>query len=232
MNNDVFLAKISESFSVYLETGSRSNKKLKILHGAIAHDLKNKLGNEYEITSLGYKDDKEISMPGRYMDKKVDIGIIKNNEIVGALAVKFVMRNYSQNSNNYFENMLGETANIRTKGLPYYQIIIVPSKIPYFNKDKIITNIEKLTEHNLSKYINLSHDDISEFMHAPNKTLLYIIDVPEHGHDIKKLDDYISFYQKYEHVLIKTNTKEYDFGKGIVHNDYERFIKEIIEELK
>ena len=39
------------------------------------------------------------------MNKKVDISIFKNNTPVAAIGVKFIMSNYLQNSNNYFENM-------------------------------------------------------------------------------------------------------------------------------
>jgi hypothetical protein len=46
------------------------------------------------------------------------------------------MQNYSQNSNNYFENMLGETANIRSSNIPYFQIFIIPDEIPYYKKEK------------------------------------------------------------------------------------------------
>lgn len=130
MTNQEFLEVIKESFNKYLETHSRSNEKLKILHGKIAKDLQKRLGQSYIIHSLGLRDGKEINMPGKYMPKKVDIAIEKNKEIVGAIALKFIMSNYSQNSNNYFENMLGETSNIRANGKPYFQILILPTVVP------------------------------------------------------------------------------------------------------
>jgi hypothetical protein len=43
MNNLNFLNIIADSFKTFLNTGSRSNQKLIILHGAIAKDIKNKL---------------------------------------------------------------------------------------------------------------------------------------------------------------------------------------------
>ena len=147
MTNEEFLVKVKDSFYKYLETGSRSNEKLKILHGAITQDLKNRLGDNYQLHSLGYGDDREVKMTGRYMDKKVDIAIEKDGKILSAIALKFIMRNYSQNSNNYFENMLGETANIRSAGKPYFQIVIIPSKVPYFKKGGELDHIETITEH-------------------------------------------------------------------------------------
>ena len=42
---------------------------------------------------------------GRYYPKNVDITINYKGKAIAGYAVKFAMRNYSQNSNNYFENM-------------------------------------------------------------------------------------------------------------------------------
>ena len=124
MDNQEFLTVVGNSFKKFLETGSRSNEKLKILHGAIAEDLKERLGNGYYVQSLGVGNGKELKLYGRYIDKAVDITILKNCNPIAGIGVKFVMQNYSQNSNNYFENMLGETANIRCANIPYFQICL------------------------------------------------------------------------------------------------------------
>lgn len=91
--------------------------------------------------SLGYGAGQEHKISGRYVDKAVDITIAENNIPVCGIAVKYIMSNYSQNSNNYFENMLGETANIRSAKIPHFQIFATPDKIPYFDKDG---NIKKM----------------------------------------------------------------------------------------
>ena len=228
MNNAEFLEKVKEAFYKYLETGSRSNEKLKILHGAIAYDLQEKLGESYEIHSLGFKDDKEIKMTGRYMNKKVDIAINKNGETKAAIALKYIMRNYSQNSNNYFENMLGETANIRSAGKPYFQIVIIPSTIPYFENTGKIRKTEKITYHNLTKYINLSNDNIDVYMHTPNKTLIYLVDIPEIPKNITDFNEYIKYYQKQKIVTLGEDEKTYKFGDNVVYNNYETFIQKIV----
>lgn len=140
MNNLQFLEVLKKSFIKYLETGPRSNEKLKILHGAISEDLYNKLkisndiDSEYSVSSLGFNTGREGSIPGRYMDKIVDIRIDRHSNPIAGIAVKYVMSNYMQNSNNYFENMLGETANLRSNRIPYFQIFIIPDKIPYFDR--------------------------------------------------------------------------------------------------
>lgn len=232
MNNEDFLKVIKKSFNKYLETGSRSNSKLKILHGAITSDLNKRLENCYQLHSLGYNDDKELNMKGRYMDKKVDIAVSNNKEVIAGIALKFIMRNYSQNSNNYFENMLSETANIRSVGKPYFQIVIIPSKIPYFKNDGVLDHVEVLSENNLKKYIKLSHDNVLEFMHTPTKTLIYLIDMPEIPFEkIKNYDDYKKYYQENEIEILESNTK-YDFGSSVIYNDYNKFIDKIVHYIK
>lgn len=126
LTNEEFLKIISRSFEAFLDKGtSRSTDKLKPLHGAIARDIANRLGPEYVVWSQGYWHDKEAEVEGRYVSKRVDITVKKKDKVVAGIAVKFVMQNYSQNSNNNFENMLGETANIRCAACPYFQIFII-----------------------------------------------------------------------------------------------------------
>lgn len=233
MSNEEFLKIVKDAFYKYLETGSRSNKKLEILHGAITKDLKNRLGNEYKLHSLGYGDGKEAIMSGRYMDKKVDIAVEKNEKVISAIALKFIMRNYSQNSNNYFENMLGETANIRSSGKPYFQIVIIPSKVPYFKNNKELTHIETITKNNLLKYIKLSNDNVEEFMHTPTKTLIYLVDIPEISlSKVKNSDDYINYYQDNNNYRVIENSKAYDFGSGVIYNNYNEFMDKITHYIK
>lgn len=93
------------------------------MHSCIAEDLFNKLKKEnFRVCSLGFQAGQEKFMKGRYLDKKVDISIknTQSDRDICGIGVKFVMSNYSQNSNNYFENMLGETANIRCNDLLYF----------------------------------------------------------------------------------------------------------------
>lgn len=51
MNNKDFLQVIASSFNKFLITGSRSNEKLKVLHGAIAKDILNKLNDNHLTTT-------------------------------------------------------------------------------------------------------------------------------------------------------------------------------------
>lgn len=229
MNDNDFLGLVEDSFVEYLTSGPRSNAKLKILHGGIASDLNNKLGKDYEIKALGYGLGIEYSVEGRYMDKKVDITILKSGKVVAGIGVKYVMSNYSQNSINYFENMLGETANIRSNNTPYFEIIVIADKVPYFNRDGEITKIEKITNHNLEKYMRISKDEPDIFFHIPNKTLLYMIQVPSfEKNNVHNKKDYIEYFSNIENLKFEKSNEIYDFSSQVVYNEYEKFINKLI----
>lgn len=232
MTNQEFLNKVLLSFDSFIQIGtSRSTAKLKPLHGAIANDIHQRLGSDYIIKSQGYGDDKEAKIEGRYVEKWVDITVIKRrtNKPVAGIAVKFVMQNYSQNSNNYFENMLGETANIRTAKCPYFQIFIIFDKLPYYKKNGTISKWEELTNHNVSKYCKLSEDNIDVFYHTPNKTLIYIVHLTPEASGINTKDDYMSFYSENRHSISLTNNRYPVFQQGgsVIINDYESFVEKI-----
>ncbi len=234
MNNEDFLSTISKSFVEFLNTSARSNKKLKILHGAIAQDMEKKLGSDYAICSLGCGAGKEVRINGRYMDKTVDIAIYKGEKDLGAIGVKFVMNNYSQNSNNYFEGMLGETANIRANKKKYFQIIVLPEELPYYDKSGKITHWEKITNHNIDKYIKLSNDDEDVFFHTPIKTLILIIKLPKLDvSQITDRDKYKNYYLNLGNVKLELSTNISDtFGERVVFNNYESFMEKIIFYIK
>lgn len=233
LSNLDFLQVISNSFSAFLEKGtSRSTDKLKPLHGAIAQDIAERLGPDYEVWSQGFLYDREADMAGRYVNKKVDITIKHNNKPVAGIAVKFVMQNYSQNSNNYFENMLGETANIRCNHCPYFQIFIILDRLPYYKKDKTISKWETFSDHNISKYVKLSQDDIDLYFHTPNKTLIYVVHLPEPSGEIYTQDEYMHYYRTNGHQLKISSHKYDEFQSAVILNDYEKFIDKVYHTIK
>jgi len=234
MDNSQFLNVLKHSFMKYLDTGARSNEKLKILHGAISEDLSAKLqaGKDtmatYSVASLGFKTGREGRVKGRYVDKTVDITVSKDGLPISSVAVKFVMSNYMQNSNNYFENMLGETANIRCNGIPYFQIFVIPDKVPYFDISRKITKWESINDHNLEKYITLSKDNIESFMHTPNKLLIFIVSFSSDSLDqYSDWDSYKAYYKSNDFTL-KLSDKDFKFGNAVVYNDYEAFTRKIV----
>ena len=231
LSNKQFLDVIKDSFATYLSVGtSRSTAKLKTLHGCIAHDLKETLGNGFIIQSQGYGDDKEGSIDGRYYPKNVDITIKYGGQVVAGYAIKFVMRNYSQNSNNYFENMLGETANLRANSVPYFQIFIIFDKVPYYKNGGAFSKYDVITEHNLDKYINLSSDNPDLFFHTPDKTLVVLISLKEKSPNYQFVDDkeYADYYLSVidDADLMNYSSKISDtFGNSVILNDYQNYLQ-------
>lgn len=240
LSNQQFLDKVLISFKEFISRGtSRSTAKLKPLHGAIAADIAECLGDGYKIYSQGYANGKEKQIKGRYIDKWVDITIEDTNlkKPVAGIGVKFVMQNYSQNSNNYFENMLGETANIRTTKCPYFQIFIILDKLPYYKKGGGIKKWEVLTDHNMSKYCKLSADNIEIFMHTPNKTLICVAHIdPSIPTTTSKKADYMSFYaSQIGNLQISHSSHIYNgitADGTIIMNDYETFIRKVYHTIK
>lgn len=235
MDNQEFLMVVGNSFKKFLETGSRSNEKLKILHGSIAQDLKERLGNGYYVQSLGIGNGKEMKLDGRYIEKVVDITILKDCTPIAGIGVKFVMQNYSQNSNNYFENMLGETANIRCANIPYFQIFIIPDKLPYYNDKGVIKKWEEFTNHNSAKYMTLSKDDIQTSIHTPTKTLLFVIHLPEidTNANVYDRDGYIHYYESSDDFHVSESPIQYgNFSSAVIHNNYEEFVEKVVHYIK
>lgn len=224
-----FLKVIKQSFIKCLETHANSNEKLKILHGAIAEDMKEKLGYNYDVISLGISDNKEEHIAGRYINKKVDITIKKQNVVVAGIAVKFVMSNYSQNSNNYFENMLGETANIRANNIPYFQIFILFQKMPYFADGGEIKKWEEIKEHYIKKYILLSKDNTEQYQHTSDKILLCLLDITR-DENIKNRQDYKDYYL-HNNFNIDFSLNQYNFGNNVIYNNYDLFINKIYHKI-
>lgn len=222
-----------ESFKRFIETGSsHSTSKLKPLHGTIAEDIQNKLGKDYIVKSQGFGKDKEEKISGEYYGKNVDIAIINahTNKPVAGIAVKFVMQNYCQNSNNYFENMLGETVNIRCTDCLYFQILILPDYIPHYKKGGKIKSWEKVTEYHLDKYFKLGKGNVDIYKHIPNKTLLYIVHpTPEIDENkITTLEEYREYYSNNITMTLTNNQYSNNLNEGsVIFNDYEKFIDKV-----
>lgn len=231
LTNAQFLEVIKESFKTYLNKNtSRSTAKLKSLHGHIAADLAELFGSDYTIKSQGYGNDKEGMLDGRYYPKYVDITVSKDGKPVAGYAVKFVMRNYSQNSNNYFENMLGETANICSNNIPYFQIFIIFDKVPYYKKGGEFSKYDIISEHNMEKYFALSKDNPDSFYHTPDKTLIILLKLKEKSPDCKFVNsvEYADYYKSvidHKDVISYSDKIKDTFDNSVILNNYSDFIK-------
>ena len=234
MTNDDFLKAVQSSFEKFLDSGtSRSNKKLKPLHGAIALDLSQRLGPGFEVHSLGFGNDKERLIPGRYMEKRTDVTICRGNKPVAGVAVKFVMQNYSQNSNNYFENMMGETANLRSGAIPYFQVFVIPDKIPYYRRDGRFKKWESLTAHNIGKYLKMDSDNPTVFFHTPDKLLFYPIHLPDLPDDPATKEDYLNRYREWLPVFgLQRGIVSLPQTPNVLEREWEPFAEKVCYRIK
>jgi len=160
---------------MYKEHGARSTEKLKPIHKYIAGVLKSIWGNGFEVHYLG-ADSKELTVAGKYYPKDIDITVTHHDKLVFCLGIKFVTSNYKQNANNYFESMMGETANIQALGnLPYAQLIIFRHETPYYKKNdsQNPSKIEIINDKDIQKYLNLVFD--SPQAHRPNFIGIHVI---------------------------------------------------------
>ena len=129
--------------------------------------------------------------------------------------------------------MLGETANIRSAKIPYFQIFIIPDKIPYFDKDGGISKWEMINKHNLKKYIKLSNDNVEMFLHTPNKTLVFIVHIQDQNVTAKIFDkqEYENYYSHNDFDMVVSKLS-FDFGNTIIYNDYDTFLQKVVYAIK
>lgn len=206
-NEDDLIQAIAESFQKYKEFGARSTEKLKPLHKFFADRLQEIFGFAYELhfdsgktqfKTVTYTTPKqqetktkqvpvtELTVEGQYYPKDIDMAVTYQGKPVFCLGLKFITSNFSQNANNYFENMMGETANIQRKNVPYAQVIIFRKQIPYYKKDGSVQRWESVTEKDLTKYLRLMYD--THFPHQPKAIGLLFVDIDETTGGVQKMD--------------------------------------------
>jgi hypothetical protein len=219
-NEKDFLEAIAKSFKAYKEKGARSTAKLKPIHYFVADTLKKIWGSHFEIHYLG-NDIKEMEVEGKYYTKNIDITISDNNKPVFCLGIKFVTSNYKQNANNYFENMMGETANIQAVKLPYAQLIILRHKTPYYKKnEKTPSKIEIVNDKDILKYLKLMFDQPQA--HRPNCLAIELINIDEKTGKVT-LTDLDKAFSKDTAKILKTTLSPENFFREI--ETYKTYLK-------
>ena len=168
----VILSATIASFKKYESDGARSTEKLKPLHEFAGSLLAQITEGRYELSHMSTKDG-ELTVPGAYYPKDVDIVLSHKKRPVFCLGIKFVTSNYKQNANNYFEGMMGETANIQSAGIPYAQLIILRARTPYFKRGQVYSKTEVINEHDIGKYLHLMKEKPSP--HRPAAIALVFV---------------------------------------------------------
>ncbi len=217
---DKFTKAINASFEAYNQKGgARSNKKLIPIHKFLSEAITGKLKSGYSIKSLGIGDGKEATIDGKYYPKDLDIAIFKNGKIIATISFKFVTSNYKQNANNYFENLMGETANIRRQNIGFAHFLVLRGHTPYYSKNKgnlrgKEKKIEIISEKHLQKYIKLFND--LDFPHKPDLMGICLLDFDKNKKaKFVNLDDFdFSFEVK---RLLKNNLSLNKFLDKFIH---------------
>ena len=170
-----FLAAMQQSYRMVLEHGTRSNQKTRVLHGWVQNELRRELGDDYAFTGQSPTSTHEANVEGMYYGKDVDVLVSRDEQELGVVSIKFVISNYWQNSINYLEQQIGETANLRRRNVVYGNLFCVTNPIPYKNRAGEITRLERIREHDIQRYANLRADH--EHIHAPQEMAIGIVDL-------------------------------------------------------
>ena len=216
-----FIKSISESFAKYKTHGARSTQKLIPLHKYVTEMLKSIWGVNYGYFFMG-EGTKEAKVEGKYYPKDVDIAVMKDDKAIFCLGIKFITSNYKQNANNYFENMMGETANIQANQIPYVHLIVMRYKTPYYKKNDSITpnKIEIISKKDIQKYLNLIYD--TPQAHRPNELCIFLVDINETTGKVVKTDNKKAFGDEFTD-LIEDKLSPENFFKQIAN--YRKFVE-------
>lgn len=143
-----FLEIVRQSFIIYEHTGanSRSNEKVKYLHDSIMELMKSELKKMSLDATYHIKTEQNVPSINDAGKKKCDIVIYLGSRPIVIFPVKFIMSNYNQNKNNYFENLTGELCHLKWANpeIKICPINIIPSILPYKKTGGIITKFEKV----------------------------------------------------------------------------------------
>ncbi len=185
-----FYNSVKDSYIKYLLFGDRSVEKLKPLHSWIGETIKCLIPKEYEVYFINGK---EVQTEGKYYTKIIDVAIVKKDvevkkkkggfrsliyipRITMAVSLKFITSNFKQNANNYFEVLLGECANLRSKGVKFGHFVVFRDKIPYFARQGRLEHWETLEDKDVNKYIELYKEKLT-FPHSPNFIGLEVVNI-------------------------------------------------------
>ena len=173
-----FILAVRESYTQYRAHGSRSSQKLRPLHQWVADEMQSALGEGYVIQSLRKKKQGgEETVAGRYYDKTVDVSVAKGDDTpMAIISIKFVTSNFRQNANNYFEHLMGETANLRRNDIIFGHLMVLPAVLPYLKKGGEIEREERISNQHLQKYVELGCDD--DYPHRPDAMGIGLISLP------------------------------------------------------
>ena len=183
-----FLAAMQESYRMVKLHGTRSNQKTRVLHGWVQDEMRQELREDaYTFTGQSPTSAHEANVGGMYYGKDVDVLVARDEQELGVISIKFVISNYWQNSINYLEQQIGETANLRRRNIVYGNLFCVTNPIPYKNRSGEITRREAIRDHDIQRYARLRADH--EHIHAPDEMAIGIVDLDTDADTIPRVAD-------------------------------------------
>jgi hypothetical protein len=231
-----FYNAIKKSYLNYLLFGDRSEEKLKPLHTWIGNTIQSFINKEYNVYFLNGK---EVQTEGAYYTKIIDIAIVKKEikptpkkigvktvfyipNIKMGISIKFITSNFKQNANNYFENLLGECANLKAKKIIFAHFVVFRDKIPYFERNGELKHWEILEDRDINKYIRLFKE--RGFPHAPDIIGIEIINIHPIVEEIYKKKPKFS-EEEIKSVISKNELK---IQNGIDNTNINEEVKEFV----
>jgi hypothetical protein len=157
------------------------------LHGPISDQYPRSQRWRYVFTGQSPTSTHEANVGGMYYGKDVDVLVARDKQELGVISIKFVISNYWQNSINYLEQQIGETANLRRRNIVYGNLFCVTNPIPYKNRSGEITRREAIRDHDIQRYARLRADH--EHIHAPDEMAIGIVDLDTDADTIPRVAD-------------------------------------------
>ena len=156
-----FIWMLRNAMKAYINTGCSSCNPMRthIIHNFLCNKIKKHLPHGYSGNIEQYVVATNAS--GR---KKCDIVVNKYSTPYIVFPIKFIMGNYNQNKNNYFENLTGELCHLKwATSINICPINIIFNKVPYRNNKKIIKKFEVIKyENTLGVYKELMNNGLCE----------------------------------------------------------------------
>ncbi|KQS27985.1 hypothetical protein [Dyadobacter sp. Leaf189] len=166
-----YIGSIQRAYTLMDDGNSHDSDRLNPIHQYIGEQLSGIFNEDnFTVIATEYSD-----VEGAYYTKSVPIVVLDGNDTKLCVGFKFVTSNFLQNAINYFQGLLGESANIQTNNIKYAFVFIIPRRIRYRrNGGQIITYQNFKTSH-LQKYANLYQ--LADFAHRPISIGCIVIDI-------------------------------------------------------
>lgn len=153
MKNDenAFLNMLSECVGEYHRHGSRSSKKVDMLHRYLKEWFQRSCEKRCGERYLEYTFELEKGLPScnASQEKRCDIVVLRQGKPFAVFPVKFTMSNYYQNKNNNWEVLTGECTHLKhhpsNQGLRIVPVNIIFNQVPYLDEKKTIKKWEEIT---------------------------------------------------------------------------------------